>query len=143
MATKLQIVLDCTDPGGLAGFWAEAIHYKVQDPPAGFESWQAFLRAQNIPEEQWNNASAIVDPDGVGPRIYFQKVPEPKTGKNRMHVDLNQGSRETPLDERRRLVDSEVARLTALGAVELYRGGEHGEYWVTMADPEGNEFCVH
>ena len=142
MATRLQIVIDCADPARLAAFWADAIHYKLQDPPEGHSSWEDWLREHGIPEEEWNSASAIVDPDGAGPRIYFQRVPEPKTVKNRVHLDLNQGTRETPTEERRRLVDAEVERLESQGARELYRGGEHGEYWVTMADPEGNEFCV-
>lgn len=142
MATRVQIVLDCADPDRLAHFWAEALHYKLQVPPEGYSSWQEFLRDQGVPEDQWNNASAIVDPDGVGPRIYFQRVPEPKTGKNRMHMDLNQGTRETPPEERHTRVDAEVERLETLGAHELYRKSELGEYHVTMADPEGNEFCV-
>jgi hypothetical protein len=142
MATPLQIVIDCADPDRLATFWAEAIHYKLQDPPKGYASWQDWLREQGIPEEEWNSASAVVDPDGRGPRIYFQRVPEQKTVKNRLHLDLNQGARETPADERRSLVNAEVERLKGLGATELYHGEQYGEYWVTMADPEGNEFCV-
>ncbi|GAC1528290.1 MAG: VOC family protein [Chloroflexota bacterium] len=142
MATRLQVVIDCGDPARLAAFWADAIHYKMQDPPDGYESWEAWLREHDIPRERWNDASAIVDPDGAGPRIFFQHVPETKTVKNRMHLDLNQATHGTPLDERRRLVDHEVERLQHLGARELGRREERGEYFVTMADPEGNEFCV-
>jgi len=142
LATPLQVVIDCADPARLAAFWAAAIHYKLQDPPAGHASWEAFLRAQGVPEEQWNSASSVVDPDGGGPRLFFQRVPEPKTVKNRLHLDLNQGGPETPRDERRRRVDAEVERLGGLGASELYRMEKLGDYWVTMADPEGNEFCV-
>jgi hypothetical protein len=69
MATGVQVVFDCADPDRLARFWAEALHYKIQDPPPGFDSWEAFLKAQDIPETDWNSASAVVDPDGVGPRI--------------------------------------------------------------------------
>lgn len=135
-------MFDCANPERLAEFWAEAAHYKVQDPPEGYASWEDWLREHGIPEEEWNSASAIVDPEGIGPRIYFQRVPEPKTGKNRVHLDVNQATRETPPEERRRLVDAEVERLKSLGATELYRGEQYGEYWVTMADPEGNEFCL-
>ena len=142
MAKKFQVVIDCADPARLATFWAAATGYKLQDPPPGHDSWESFLRAQGVPEEEWNSASAVVDPDGVGPRLYFQRVPEPKTVKNRVHLDLNQGDRDTPPDERRRRVDAEVERLKGLGASELYRMEQHGDYWVTMADPEGNEFCV-
>ncbi len=142
MATRVQVVMDCSDPDRLAHFWAEALGYQLQPPPEGYGSWDDFLRAMNIPEEEWNNASAVVDPEGIGPRIFFQRVPEPKTVKNRLHLDLNQGTRETPLEDRRRLVDQALERLVHLGATELYRREQNGEYWVTMSDPEGNEFCV-
>lgn len=142
MATRVQVVMDCSDPDRLAHFWAGALGYQLQPPPEGYGSWDDFLRAMNIPEEEWNNASAVVDPEGIGPRIFFQRVPEPKTVKNRLHLDLNQGTRETPLEDRRRLVDQALERLVHLGATELYRREQNGEYWVTMSDPEGNEFCV-
>jgi len=143
VATSVQIVFDCADPDKLARFWAEALHYKLQDPPQGFDSWQAFLRAQGIPEEDWNSASAVVDPEGVGPRIYFQRVPEGKTVKNRVHLDLNVGGpRSAPHDDRRRRVDAEVARLIQLGGRKAKALDERGEYFVNMFDPEGNEFDV-
>ena len=86
----------------------------------------------------------VVGPDGSGPRIYFQQVPEGKVVKNRVHLDLNVGGgREATLDERRGRVDAEVERLSALGATTFRPGAvENGEYWVVMQDPEGNEFCV-
>jgi hypothetical protein len=84
----------------------------VQPPPEGFGTREGFLRAQGIPEEQWHSASAIVDPEGNGPRIYFQTVPEPKVAKNRMHMDLNaSGGRDVSLEERIRRVDAERERL--------------------------------
>ena len=127
----------------LARFWAEALHYRIQDPPAGFDSWEAFLKAQGIPESEWNSASAIVDPDGVGPRIFFQRVPEGKVVKNRVHLDLNVGGpRSAPHDERRSRVDAEVGRLVQLGARRSRTVEERGEYFVNMFDPEGNEFDV-
>lgn len=145
MATGVQIVIDCTDPARVAAFWAAALHYKVQDPPQGFESWDAFLEAQDVPPEERNNASAVVDPEGKGPRIYFQRVPEGKAVKNRVHLDLNVGGGgPTPLEERQGRVDAEVERLLAEGAT-IFRPGEvsdFGEYWVVMQDVEGNEFCV-
>ena len=143
MATGVQIVFDCADPDTLATFWASALHYKKQDPPAGFASWPDFLKAQGIPQSQWNSASAIVDPDGVGPRIYFQQVPEGKTVKNRVHLDLNVGGpRSAPPDERRRRVDAEVGRLVRLGARQSRTIEERGEYFINMFDPESNEFDV-
>jgi hypothetical protein len=84
-----------------------------------------------------------MDPDGAGPRIYFQRVPEPKTVKNRVHLDLDAGGgASVPLEERRRRVDAEVERLRGIGATRLRAVEESGEYWVVMQDPEANEFCV-
>jgi len=83
MATDIQLVFDTADPDAQARFWAAALGYTIQDPPQGFDTWEAFLTAQGVPEEEWNSASAITDPDGKGPRIYFQKVPEGKAAKNR------------------------------------------------------------
>jgi len=144
MATGIQVVFDCADPDRLARFWATALHYRVQDPPDGFTSWEAWLADAGVPESEWNSASAIVDPDGAGPRIYFQRVPEGKVVKNRVHLDLNASSkREVGSDEGRRRVGAEVERLRSEGATVVRPGGEErGEYWVVMQDPEGNEFCV-
>jgi len=144
MSRSIQLVFDTGNPDRQARFWAEALGYRLQAPPDGFDTWEAFLRQQGIPEERWNDASAIVDPDGVGPRIFFQRVPEVKTAKNRMHMDLNaSGGHGIALEERRRRVDAEAARLKALGATDQRGPMERdGEYWVRMNDPEGNEFCV-
>jgi hypothetical protein len=144
MATGIQVVFDCADPDRLARFWATALHYRVQDPPEGFTSWKAWLADAGVPESEWNSASAIVDPDGAGPRVYFQRVPEGKVVKNRVHLDLNASSkREVGPDEGRRRVDAEVERLRSEGGTVVRPGGEErGEYWVVMQDPEGNEFCV-
>jgi hypothetical protein len=144
MSTGIQLVFDTADPGAEADFWAAALGYKLQDPPAGFDSWEAFLTEQGVPETEWNTASAITDPDGTGPRIYFQKVPEGKTAKNRLHMDLNvSGGRTVPIEQRRERVNAEAERLKALGATDE-RGAidKDGEYWVRMNDPEGNEFCL-
>ena len=143
MATSIQVVMDCADPDRLATFWAATLHYKKQDPPDGYATWEEFLAAQGVPEERWNAASAVVDPDGVGPRIYFQQVPEPKIVKNRVHLDVNVGGgKGTPPDQWRTRVDAEVERLAGIGATKLRAMEEHGEYWVVMQDPEGNEFCL-
>jgi hypothetical protein len=143
MAVKVQIVLDCADPDKLARFWAAALGYRLQDPPAGFGTWEDFLRAQGVPEPAWNDASAVVDPDGVGPRMFFQRVPEPKITKNRMHLDINaSGSRDTPPEERAERVRATVDRLLAAGASNVEEREQWGDRWVVMRDPEGNEFCV-
>jgi hypothetical protein len=143
MATPVQVVFDCADPSGLARFWAAALDYELQPPPPGFDSWEAWLRNAGVPESEWNSASAIVDPDGTGPRIFFQRVPEAKTVKNRVHLDVNAGgSRGTPEEERRANVAAAVERLEGEGATVLREVEERGEHWVVMTDPEGNEFCV-
>jgi catechol 2,3-dioxygenase-like lactoylglutathione lyase family enzyme len=143
MATSVQVTIDCADPDRLANFWATALGYKKQDPPEGFDSWPEFLTAQGVPEDQWNSASAVVDPDGTGSRIFFQRVPEPKAKKNRVHLDVNVGGgHSTPLEERRERVGAEIERLVAAGATKLVPFEQRGEYWVVMQDPEGNEFCL-
>ena len=144
MATGFQVVFDCADPDRVARFWAETLGYRIQDPPDGFESWEAFLKAQGVPRSEWNSASAVVDPDGTGPRLFFQRVPERKSVKNRVHLDLNVGAgRAAPMEERKGRVDAEAERLAALGA-RVFRPGsvENDEYWIVMQDVEGNEFCI-
>jgi len=144
MAAGVQVVIDCADPAQLALFWADALGYKVQDPPPGYASWQAFLEAHAVPESEWNSASAIVDPHGTGPRFYFQRVPEPKGVKNRLHVDLDvAGGLSTPLDERRARAHAESQRLQAVGARELWTNDDWRGFSIVMQDPEGNEFCLH
>jgi hypothetical protein len=143
MAIGVQVVFDCADPDRLARFWAEALGYKLQDPPSGYATWEIWAREQGIPEERMNDASAVVDPDGKGPRLFFQRVPEAKTVKNRVHLDLNvSGPHGTPLDERRPRVDAEAERLRKAGATRLGAVEQFGGYAVNMADPEGNEFDV-
>ncbi len=143
MATSVQVVIDCAEPARLANFWASALGYKLQDPPDGYSTWEEFLRAMRIPEEDWNSASAVVDPEGKGPRVYFQRVPEGKVVKNRVHLDLNVGGgRETPIEKRKARVDEEAERLVGEGATRVRPVDQRGEYWVVMQDPEGNEFCL-
>ncbi len=142
MAPQFQVTFDSAGPDKLADFWAAALSYIKQPPPEGYADWPTFLKAQGI-EVDVDAASAIVDPSGVGPRVYFQKVPEPKTAKNRMHLDLNMSdTRRVGQEEGRRRVDTETQRLVGLGATQIRVADERGEYWVVMADPEGNEFCI-
>lgn len=143
MGSSLQVVFDCADPARLAGFWAEALGYKQEDPPEGFNSWEQWARDQGIPEEHWNDANAVIDPAGLRPRIFFQRVPEPKTTKNRVHLDikLNTGV-EHSFEERKELARAEAERLVGIGATKVGPVEQRGEYWIVMQDPEGNEFCV-
>jgi len=143
MVRKLQIVFDCLDPVGLSNFYAGALQYIVEPPPEGFKSWEEALKAWEVREEDWELTSAIVDPDGNSPRIFFQKMDTPKVSKNRVHLDLNAtGGIQVPLQERKKQVRIEVERLIKLGAKEEKEWEEDREYWVVMLDPEGNEFCV-
>ncbi len=139
MSTPIQVTFDCADPGALAAFWAQALGYVVEPPPEPFSSWDEALAAWGVPKELWNSRSAAVDPDGDGPRFFFQQVPEGKQVKNRVHVDLKVGGLR---DDGRDRIDAEVERLQAVGATTLYPLEEWGGYCVVMQDPEGNEFCV-
>ena len=149
MATALQITMDCADSGRLSTFWQAALHYVEMPPPGGAASWAAYFRDRGLPEAEVKEIEEfgydkIVDPDGIGPRIWFQVVPEGKVVKNRVHLDLLLTDRTGPLDERKALVDNEVERLKSLGATifnVLYTDG-HDYYGVVMQDQEGNEFCV-
>jgi Glyoxalase-like domain len=141
MAVPFQVTYDCADPDALGKFWAQVLGYEQQPPPQGYPDWPAFLRERGVPEEQWNSAGAIVDPDGKGARLYFQKVPEAKAGKNRVHLDVNV-SAGFPAEERRNRVDAEVERVIGLGAARVQTFDHADEYWVVIQDPEGNEFCL-
>ena len=147
MATRFQVSIDCADPGRLARFWAEALGYVVPDPPAGHATWTSFWRSVGVPEEELGDDAPdrVDDPEGVGPRLRFQQVPEAKVVKNRLHFDLMVGGgREVPLATRKLRVAAEVERLTAVGATSVRvlerEGLDH--FAVLMQDPEGNEFCV-
>ena len=143
MSTSVQVTFDCHDPDTLAHFWADLLGYELDPPPPGFDSWEAWLRDQDIPESDWNSASAVSDPDGNGPRIFFQRVPEAKDRKNRVHLDVNAGGpRDTPDEERRPAVDAAVERAIGLGATKVRLVDERGERHYVMQDPEGNEFCL-
>jgi Glyoxalase-like domain len=144
MAIRLQVVFDAADPPKLAAFWGEAIGYVEEDPPDGFESWEAWAVANDLPREDWDRYDSRVDPDGAGPRLFFQRVPEPKTAKNRVHLDLDvSGGRGTPIEDRRRRVADAAERAVAAGATRVKAYDEAGQHWVVLQDPEGNEFCLH
>ncbi|GIF70814.1 VOC family protein [Asanoa siamensis] len=149
MTTSFQITIDCASPTSQAAFWATALGYDLAPPPSGFASWHAWYRSVGVPEAELAGApdlpDRLVDPAGVGPRFWFQQVPEGKTVKNRLHLDLDvSGGRSRPLAERRAAVEAEVARLCAAGASVFRVLDDPGNdyFAVTMQDPEGNEFCV-
>jgi hypothetical protein len=140
-AVGFQVVIDSSDPAKLANFWATALGYIVQPPPPGFDSWDAFADSIGMPEENRNDQAAIVDPAGRRPRVFFQRVPEPKTLKNRVHLDLNVGAGAEG-DERRAAVTTRAAELTQVGARQLRVIDEPTGWCIVMTDPEGNEFCL-
>jgi catechol 2,3-dioxygenase-like lactoylglutathione lyase family enzyme len=143
MALRMQVTFDCADPERLATFWCEVLGYRLPDPPEGFATWQDFARHHGVPEEEWHDRAAAEDPDEVGPRLFFNRVPEGKVAKNRVHLDVNVAPRGTPAEERRRLAVAAAERLVAHGATRVGdHDGELGEFWVVMRDPEGNEFCL-
>lgn len=146
MKAKFQITVNSLNPDLLARFWAEALHYNLQEPPDGSPSWADYWRKIGVPEDELGDGyDRIIDPDGNGPGIWFMKRPEPKTGINRLHFDLLVGGgRKLPIDERIANVDAEVARLEAIGARvhKRIRSPEVDHYSVAMRDPEGNEFDV-
>ena len=108
-----EIIMDCSEPGRLAVFWARALDYEIIDSDPDLAS--------------------IEDPTGRGPSICFQRVPEGKRSKNRVHFDLG-------VDEDR--LDQAAAHLVALGAEKVDVGQGQGRTWIVLADPEGNEFCL-
>ena len=150
MEMTWQLTIDCADVQRLVAFWTEALGYVPEPPPGDHATWREYWLATGVPEEELpagagDAPESIVDPAGRGPRVWFQQVPEPKTAKNRIHLDLNVGGgRDVPLAVRRQRVTSTVERLVESGA-EVRRitdEPEQGHYAVLLQDPEGNEFCV-
>jgi glyoxalase superfamily protein len=142
MAYEFQVTQDSADPHTLADWWAETLGWEVEP------SDEAFIRRMvaegHASDDQtkvhdgtlvWKEGAAIRHPEGLerAPRLLFQLVPEEKTVKNRMHLDVRIG-----VDD----VAAAVGKLTARGAKFLHEGRQGPHSWVTMADPEGNEFCV-
>jgi Glyoxalase-like domain len=143
----IEVIYYITSPEPLARFWAEALHYAIAPPPAGFDSWDDFYRSIGVPEDELGHGTDVIeDPKGGGPRIWFQIVPEKKSIKNRIHIDVNaSGDRSSSLDVRRERVEDEAARLVSLGATRVHTIVEErlDHYAVAMTDPEGNEFDIN
>ena len=140
MAYTFQVTVDCADPHALADWWAEALGWQVEPSDEAFirKMVDAGYASDSDTKTHrgvlvWREGQAINHPDGSAPRMLFQLVPEAKTVKNRMHVDVRVGEEN---------IEREIGRLAAAGATELHRGRQGPHWWVTMADPEGNEFCV-
>ncbi len=135
---KLQVAIDCADPHTLVRFWAAVAGYEVEDHHDGVEQMIAagYASRDDAVEIggrlQWATAAACFDPEGGRPRLLFQQVPEAKTVKDRIHLDLHFPAGGA----------AEVERIIGLGATRLWEGQQGPHTWVTLADPEGNEFCV-
>ncbi|MFD7236418.1 VOC family protein [Streptomyces syringium] len=138
---QVQITFDCANPERVARFWCEVLGYVVPPPPEGFASWDAFN--DTLPPERQGAAFACVDPTGAGPRLFFQRVPEGKVVKNRVHLDVRAGTGLVG-DERLATLEAECARLVALGAtcVQVLRADGVNESCIWMQDIEGNDFCL-
>lgn len=124
MAKPLQVALDCSDPAKLAEFWAAALEYDV-------------VRVSEDGERAF-----LADPDGNGPTLLLHRVPETKTVKNRMHLDVYVSPWGSPPAEAKPILDAESDRLRAMGATEVRAVENPDDYFVVMTDPEGNEFCI-
>ncbi len=142
MSIGIQVTFDAHDPEKLAEFWALALDYQLQPPPPGFETWQEFAAKLGFPEERWHDYSAIIDPEGAKPRLFFQRVPEGKTAKNRCHLDLNVSVGAPSKEEGWQRVLAHQDKLVAAGAKVLYETNEPTGRCMVMQDPEGNEFCI-
>lgn len=152
--TAWQLTIDANDPSLLVAFWARVLGYVPQPPPDGFDTWRDWYVSVGVPAEEFaegdDACDRLMDPDGHGPTIWFQPVPEHKAGKNRLHLDIYaSGGRSVPLELRRERVDAKVAELVAAGATVIRRNPEDFDspevadhYARTLQDPEGNEFCV-
>lgn len=152
MSRQIQVTFDAHDPRALSTFWRDVLGYVHPGPPGvdlpegadPLAAWDDFLAKLGVPEEARNSRSAIEDPDGEGPRVFFQQVPEDKVAKNRVHLDVR-AAPGLEGDERMAALEAECERLVARGAARLRRVEpappmEAG--FVVMADPEGNEFCL-
>ena len=137
---QVQVTFDCADPVRVGRFWCEVLGY-VEPQLDGFASWDDYQRSE--PEDQQGSWFACTDPTGAGPRFYFQRVPEAKVVKNRLHVDVRVGTGLTGA-EKLAAIEAESARLLPLGAarVRLLEADEENEACLVMQDVEGNEFCL-
>ena len=142
MSHSIQVVFACEDPNRLAEFWAGALGYVIQPPPEGFATWDDFADSVDIPPEKRNDLSAVVDPDGNGPRIFFERYDGGQRNQ-RVHIDVNAVQTDLPDADRRLRLADERKRLQKLGAsYKREATGLAGEIWIEMFDPEGNWFCV-
>ncbi|MEU8233043.1 VOC family protein [Actinoplanes sp. NPDC048967] len=138
MALRVDLTFDCGRAVELARFWKLALGYVDEPPPAPFRTREEWAASFGPPEDDEGGGAWLHDPEGIGPRLVFLEVPEPKVAKNRLHIDVRVGRYGSPEQVWER-VEAKVAQLVAAGASVLAVDGTHH---VVLADPEGNEFCV-
>jgi catechol 2,3-dioxygenase-like lactoylglutathione lyase family enzyme len=144
MTTRWTLTFDCHDAAVMARFWTVALGYVEAPPPEGWDTWEDWLRHFEVPEDEWDDGSSLEDPQGVLPSISFLKVPEPKSAKNRLHLDLQvAGGRHVDQTKRESLIEGMADVLVEAGGSVAFRSmqGDRLDH-VVMRDPEGNEFCV-
>ena len=152
VSRHVQVTFDAHDPRALSTFWRDVLGYVHPAPPGvnlaegadPLAAWDEFLARAGVPEGERNTRSAIEDPEGQGPRLFFQQVPEGKVAKNRVHLDVRAAPGLSG-DERMAALETECHRLVALGASRLRReepAPPMSDGFIVMADPEGNEFCL-
>lgn len=144
VATTFGITFDCADAEAQARFWALALGYVEAPPPSGWTSWAEFLTEHGVPEEEWSDGAAICSPAGKGPTVGFLRVPEAKTAKNRLHLDVKvSGGRRVDQELRTSRIRAKQDELTRAGAKTLREDRVEGRLdHLVMTDPEGNEFCI-
>lgn len=138
MGARIGLTFDCADAVRLGAFWKLALGYEDNPPPEPYTSVKEWLIALGEPDTSPEDGVWLRDPSGVGPSLSILRVPEPKVAKNRLHIDIRVLADGSP-EERWAAVTAKVAQLTKAGATTLWEDHPHH---VTMADPEGNEFCV-
>lgn len=126
----------------MAAFWSAALEYQVDPVPDGYDDWMDYQIGQGFPTNERVRFAAVHNPQGPE-RLCFLGVPESKTVKNRLHLDIQVTFPDDSMTRKIERVDALVAELRDLGGTSLRTGRERGQYFVTMADVEGNEFCVH
>ncbi|AQS71484.1 VOC family protein [Streptomyces pactum] len=136
---QFQVTFDCAEPERVARFWCEVLGYVVSSPPQGFATWDEFDRSR--PPADQGAWFACSDPSDTGPRLFFQRVPEGKVAKNRLHLDVRVGTGLVG-EERLATLEAECTRLVALGAVRVRLLYDGNDSCIVMQDIEGNEFCL-
>ncbi|APU14200.1 MULTISPECIES: VOC family protein [Actinoalloteichus] len=142
MSIGFQVTFDAIDPARLADFWAEALVYELEPPPAGFATWEDFGRAVNLPAARWNDRAAVRDPEGSRPGLVFQRVHEGGSARNRVRLDVHVSEGAADMDEQKARARAHVERLVQAGAAELREVDGVTGWCIVLTDPEGNEFCV-